>query len=210
MSEALPTAEELRAATRWQPPRLAAPDAPVPAAHTALHTAAELDALEESAWQEGFARGQADGYSAGFATGLQQVREEAQRLRSLVEHAARPLAQLDQALEHELVQLALAVAQRLVQDQLAAQPAQVVALVRGALAALNGGAAEVRVLLHPDDLPLVEQQLSPPPEIISLRLLADASLARGDCRLLSDGGHIDGRLTTRIAQLQAELIGEGG
>lgn len=208
MSETLPSPDELRAAQLWQPPVLRNPSSAV-ASDPVLHTAAQLDALETAAYQEGFARGQADGYSAGFAAGLQQAREEAQRLRGLLEHLTRPLAQLDAAVERQLVGLCIDIGQRLVQDSLHIAPEQVAKVVQSTLAALEGGAREVRVLAHPDDVQLIEQHLRPTPELETWRVLADSSLARGDCRVLSEAGNIDARLSTRVAVLSEQLIGEG-
>lgn len=201
-SELLPAAE-LGAAARWEPPQLLGgrrcPE------DVMLHTARQLDDLEAVAYQDGFVRGQTEGYAAG----QQQARAEAQRLRELIQHLGRPLAQVDEDVERTLVALTIEVARRLVQQELQLDPAKVCAVVKEALSALHGTAREVRVLAHPEDARLLQEQFIPPPEISEFRIVADASLQRGDCRVVSEGAHIDARLDTRQASLAQSLMGEG-
>jgi flagellar assembly protein FliH len=195
--------EELQAAARWQPPVF--PGVPRCPDDVVLHTAQQLDELEAAAYQDGFARGHGEGYAAG----LQQTRAEAERLRQLVDHLARPLAQLDDDVERTLVALTIEIARRLVQQELQLDPQKVAAVVAEALRALNGAGREVRVLAQPDDVQMIQQHVTPPPEISEFRIVADATLARGDCRVVSEGAQIDARLDTRQASLAQSLMGEG-
>lgn len=193
---------ETFATARWEPPVFAAPGRCPD--DVVLHTAQQLDEMEAAAYQDGFARGQGEGYAAG----LQQARNEAARLRELVAHLARPLAQIDEEVERTLVAMTVEVARRLVQQELELDPTRVLGVVREAIGALDGAGRELRVMAHPDDAELIQQHLVAPPEASSLRVIADRSLMRGDCRVSSEFAQVDARLDTRQANLAQSIMGE--
>ncbi|WP_165797301.1 FliH/SctL family protein [Solimonas fluminis] len=193
---------DLAPTLRWEPPVFPAPGR-CPE-DVVLHTAQQLDEMEAAAYQDGFARGHGEGYAAG----VQQARAEAARLRELVAHLARPLAQIDEEVERTLVAMTVEVARRLVQQELELDPARVLGVVREAIGALDGAGRELRVMAHPEDAKLLQEHLVAPPEVNSLRVIADPSLMRGDCRVASEFAQVDARLDTRQANLAQSLIGE--
>jgi len=197
LSEILPPA-------RWEPPIF--PGAPRCPEDVVLHTAQQLDEIEAAAYQDGFARGHSEGYVAG----QQQARDEATRLRELVQHLARPLAQLDEEVERMLVAMTVEVARRLVQQELELDPTRVLGVVREAVAALDGSGRQLRVMAHADDVRLIQENLVTPPDFAELRVIADPTLARGDCRVVTESAQIDARLDTRHANLAQSLIGDAG
>jgi flagellar assembly protein FliH len=182
---------------RWQMPvfESASNDAPL--------TAQQLDDIETAAYEEGRQRGYADGVAAG----RDEMQRQAERLRALIEQIARPLATLDDEVERALVDVACAVARRLVGDELAIAPERVVTLARIALAALPRDLRDVRLYLHPHDAALARDELRPPPEAESFRILDDPALMRGDCRVQTESAYLDARLDARVALLAA-AIGE--
>jgi flagellar assembly protein FliH len=183
---------------RWQLPRFEARADTPP-------TAEALQAVEAAAYEEGLARGQRE----GFAIGQKAALDQAQRLRQLVEHLARPLAGMDEALEHLLIDLAAAIAQRLLLEDLQARPARVRELVQTALAALPPQVRKLRIHAHPEDGALLREQLFAPPQIDSLQVVDDRELARGDCRLVTESSLVDGRLDQRILSIARSLQEEG-
>jgi flagellar assembly protein FliH len=179
---------------RWQLPRFEARSGAPP-------TAEALQAVEAAAYEEGFARGQRE----GFAVGQKAALDQAQRLRQLVDHLARPLAGLDEAMEHLLIDLAAAIAQRLLTQDLQARPERVLELVHTALAALPPQVRKLRIHAHPEDGALLREQLFAPPQIDSLQVVDDRELQRGDCRLVTESTLVDGRLDQRILSIARSL-----
>lgn len=179
---------------RWQLPRFEARSGAPP-------TAEALQAVEAAAYEEGFARGQRE----GFAVGQKAALDQAQRLRQLADHLARPLAGLDEAMEHLLIDLAAAIAQRLLTQDLQVHPERVLELVHTALAALPPQVRKLRIHAHPEDGALLREQLFAPPQIDSLQVVDDRELQRGDCRLVTESTLVDGRLDQRILSIARSL-----
>ncbi|SFF43740.1 flagellar assembly protein FliH [Fontimonas thermophila] len=182
---------------RWQLPRF-------DAAPAGLHTAAQLEAIEAAAYQEGFARGHAEGFDVGQRAALAQ----AQRLQGLIDHIARPLAHLDDEVEHALVDLAAAIARRIIHDELRIAPERIVAMVRETLAALPAQLRNVRLRVHPDDAALLREHLSPPADVKELEIIPDPELKRGDCRVFTESALIDARLDRRVRVIAQALSGD--
>lgn len=185
----------------WQLPVFGEPVAEAP-----LRTAKQIESIEAAAYEEGFARGRAEGLKAGAG----EVQAQAQRLRALLDHCAKPLTQLDAEVEAALVELALQAARRLVQGEFELDPSRMAGTVREAIAALAVVPRELRVHLHPEDARLLQDQLAPPPEVAAWRLVPDASLQRGDCRISGETGWIDATLASRTRSMAQTLTAETG
>lgn len=170
-------------------------------------TAAALEEIQAAAHAEGYQRGLTEGLAEGRRLGAQQVRDEAQRLRELVAHLSRPLADLDAEVERTLIALTIEVARRLVDEQLQLDPGITAAAVRDAVASLSPPPREVRVHLHPEDAAIL-QDFPAPPDVLSWRLVPDATLCRGDVRLVTESAVVDALLDTRQAGIARSLLGE--
>ena len=187
---------------RWELPNLGTqPDAPA-AANAALQpTVHELEALEQQARDEGYAAGLAE----SRATAQQQLGLRIAELDALCNAAARPLQLLDDQAAGELAQLATVVARRVIMHELKVSPELIVGIVRQAAAALPMATRELRVHLHPEDLALM-QELGAAER--HWQLLADPTLARGDCRLESERSRLDARVETRLASIIDAMLGD--
>ncbi len=193
-------AETVERLSRWQLPSFDSH-----ASAGALHTAQQLDEIEAAAYQDGLQRGHAEGFAAGQRAALAQ----AQRLQALVDHIARPLVHLDDEIEHALVDLAAAIARRILHDELASAPERVVAVVREALAGLPPQLRSVRLRVHPEDAALLREQLPPPADVKDFEVVPDPELKRGDCRVLTESALIDASLDRRVRVVAQALAAEG-
>ncbi len=113
---------------------------------------------------------------------------------------------------HELqrvaVELAVAVASRLVHGRITANEFPVEELVRKAVARL-AGEPRVVVRLHPEDLALLKKRLggqTPTPAGAEVQLAADPTVGRGDCR--AEGGPVVvlSRLEAQLADIRERLL----
>jgi flagellar assembly protein FliH len=157
----------------------------------------------EQARQEAYAKGREEGIRAG----QQEIRKQVQRLELLLVALQQPFAELDAAVEEQVSQLAMLVARHLVRRELKADPGQVVAVVREALAALPITSRSVRLHLHPEDAQLVRQAFSLNEQEAHIQVLDDPVQSRGGCRVQTDNSQIDATVETRLNALIARVLG---
>ena len=157
----------------------------------------------------------ARGYEAGLArahseTGprLAALDARVQRLDSVLELLAQPLRALDDQVEQQLLELALAVGKQLARRELSVAPSQIVAILRECLEQLPVAAREVRVHLHPDDAAVVRERLAAAGEERAWSLVEDPTLARGGCLVRSDTSLIDARFESRVNAVISSALGE--
>ncbi len=171
----------------------------------------DIEAVHRDAHAQGFAEGRREGERRGYEEGLARaaaeldprIAEFAAMLRSL----ADPLAEVDAEVEHSLVTVATAVATQLVAHELSVHPERVGDVVREALASLPLGSRAARVMLHPDDLELVREALEAQAQEGNLRLVEDASVGRGGCRVQTDVSFIDATVEARLATVITQVLG---
>lgn len=203
------SAEELTAFERWELPQVGAGAARAGAdaavdTNPNLLTAAQIEELQKQAYQEGFEQGRKD----GLAAGQNEVHGQVQRLAQIMSALCEPFERLDEEVEQQLLSLAVVVARQLIRRELRADPGQVVAVVREAMAALPVAARNVAIYLHPEDAALVREALSlTDAGERPWRVIDDAVLARGGCRVQADDSFIDASVEKRLTSIVARLLG---
>ena len=120
-------------------------------------TAGRLQDLQKIAYDEAWEKGHQEGLAAGKA----ELRERADRLDELLNALSRPFDELDEMVEKQLVELAMAVARQLFRREIGREPSHIIGVVREAIRLLPIASRNVQVHLHPDDATLVRDSLSP-------------------------------------------------
>lgn len=166
-------------------------------------TAARLEQIE----QEARAAGHAAGYAEGLAAGQAETGRRVAALDELLAGLAAPLAQLDAAVEKELVELVVAIARRLIRRELKTSPGEIVAVVREGINALPIGERQVRIHLHPDDALLVGEAFGQGEQDSSCRIIEDPALSRGGALISTDVSTIDATLESRVNRVFDQLLG---
>jgi flagellar assembly protein FliH len=210
-SKVIPAAKAEKA-EQWVLPEMA-----VPKGHGGLPgpllTAAQLEQIQKQAYEEGFEQGKKEGFAYGhkeaLTEGREQIKQWAVQLEGLFKTLDTPLKQLDEQVEHELVQLAIAIVRQLVRREIKADPAQILGVVREALGILPVSARNVRLVLHPDDAELVREVYAVSETELGWKIVEDPVLARGGCRVLADASQVDATLESRLTALVTTLLGGG-
>lgn len=179
--------DDLSAFERWESPPAAAAPAPAIPAVDPIATARELAYIE--------------GYAAGSRAG----EDDSERIRQMVEGFTRMLDHLDARLADSLRDLALDVARQVVVGELAVRPEHILEVVRLALQQVAETSRESRLLLNPADAGLVRARLETTLERSRIRLVEDARIVRGGCRIETPHGDIDATLQTRWRQVAQAL-----
>jgi flagellar assembly protein FliH/type III secretion protein L len=171
-----------------------------------------VDAHEEAARIVAEARAYADAMlaeakgsvAAVVATAARDAREEtiakvtAELLAERLSEEERVERRLDRT-----VDLAVLLAERLVGEALAVDPARIAALARGALVEARG-ARRVRIEACPADLPALEAMLASLGAGVAT-VEASADLARGSLVVHTELGRVDARLAPQLARLAPAL-----
>jgi flagellar assembly protein FliH len=159
------------------------------------------------------AHARADGYEAGHREGLEAGRLEAlaeaapriARLDQLLTSLDEDLQRVDRELAHEVVQLGLAVARKLVGAALEARPEIVQECVEEALRHVVQSAGPVNVMVNPEEAAIVRTHLEASSRAGAWVLREDASIARGGCRVVTGAGEVDATLGSRWERITSAL-----
>lgn len=167
--------------------------------------AQEREAALEQARAEGFEKGRAEGLEKGRREGLELGREEGRQqalqeardrlqpelaaLNRLATSLTHALNEQDYQLEQALMHLVQEIARQVIQRELRMDNSTLMPLIRQALKTLPPGADNIRILVHPDDLPLLQQAIEEGGE--NWRALARDDVARGGCRIETDQSVLD-------------------
>jgi flagellar assembly protein FliH len=205
-------------------PEEAVPPAPEPQAEPgpALQEAAEQPAPapepDPEVLEQARAAARTEGFEEAYARGLEEGRKQAEADKhSALEEASRNLArsiaalestqqQLVDAAEQALAELALAIAERLVRQQINAAPALLLKVIDDALRTAPQ-AGTIRLALHPVDLSVAEPELRARgtergAKDRRLELVPNPALERGDLVVTTELGTIDGRIRSQIERIR--------
>jgi flagellar assembly protein FliH len=101
--------------------------------------------------------------------------------------------------------VAASIAQQVVRDELRTSPERIARVAHEAVEAVLMSARHIVVQVSPQDHALVEQGAAEAIAARGARLVSDASIERGGCRVLSDVGTIDARIAARWAHASSTV-----
>lgn len=175
----------------------------------------------EEGYRAGFERGEADGLQQGRDTGhvagAQQARDAlrgelagvADTLDAMREAFARMHAEYLAARRTELVDLVAKVAKQVIRCELTLQPGQMVSLIEETLASMPVASGTPEVHLNPGECARLSDLL--PERARHWRLVADARLEAGECRVMFGGNEADAgcqhRLDACMERVGEQLLG---
>lgn len=175
----------------------------------ALLAAARREAEDLRAQAE--AAGREEGYRAGYAAGQQAAAQLLEEARAEREEARKEHAALLAAVEPEALELALALARRILHREVRVGPADARELLAAAAAKLpTGEAVTVEIAVGERaaweaERELVEQALGDRP----YTLAESANVPPGEFLLRSEMGTVDARLDSQLEACRAQLTGVG-
>jgi flagellar assembly protein FliH len=173
-----------------------------PADNTAARDA-HLAALEREAFAKGFSQGELAGAEAAGQRGEMMLHRLTQTLEELTEVRAQMIHQT----ERQMVQLAMAIARRVIHREVTLDADLLIAMARVAMERL-GETAQVKVRLHPDDYEAAGAARVAQLAGSNVMILADAHLSRGGCRIESDMGILDAGVNAQLQEIARALLGE--
>ncbi len=184
-----------QAAMRWQQPEIGGEG-------EGLVTASRLERLQREAYEEAWRQGHAEGLAAGEA----ELSRRVETLERLIDALARPLEELDDEVESQILSLIDLCVRKLIRRELQADPGHVIGVVRDALRMLPVASRAIQVHLHPDDASLVQEALAGTEGERAWSITEDPLVSRGGCIVTSEKSEIDARVESRLNRLLGALI----
>lgn len=161
-------------------------------------------ARREQARRDGYAQG----LEEGRALAQSHVAEYLEHLGKTLQDLASLRAVVTESYRREMVELALASAEALVQHELIDQAATLQHLIDAGLEAL-GRSEPLRLHLHPDDRPRVDDAIHRAAAAgYDLTVVEDHTLHPGDLRVDNELGTVESVLHDRLARIRQLVIGE--
>lgn len=178
-----------------------------------MPTVEEIEAIREAARQEGYAEGHAEGLAAGQASGYQdgqdQGRAEAAgeltHLQELALNFGDAVTAADEAISHDVLELALHLARNMVRTAFEVRPELIIPVVRQAVDYLPTLQQPALLVLHPQDAAIVQDSIGPELEKSGWRIVQDEAIARGGCRVDTASNQIDAQIASRWQRLTQAL-----
>ncbi|WP_292041008.1 flagellar assembly protein FliH [Massilia sp. UBA6681] len=207
-----PSTQSRRAAMAPPPP------APTPepveiVPHVTLPTLEEIEAIREQARAEGYAEGleegraagHAQGYADGARTGQIEAEGELEHLRSIAATFSEAVMQADETIAHDVLELALRLARGMVRTAFEVRPDLILPVVQEAIGYLPVLAQPATLTLNPEDAEIVRQAMGQELVKGGWRIVEDAALARGGCKVDTASNQIDAQAQARWARLTHAL-----
>lgn len=169
---------------------------------------AERQARAAAIEREAFTQGYAAGERSGAEAGAQRAEALVRRLSATLDELANLRRTLAAEAEQDLVRLALAVARRVVQREVQLDADLVAALAHVALDRLDAGRGPATIKMHPDDIERLSVHTRANWEQAAIRLVPDASIARGGSLVETVHGRIDTGLDRQFAEIAHALLGD--
>lgn len=159
----------------------------------------EADNLRLEAERQGLRLGREEGLAELQAVQERHTAELRQSLDGLQRLCQETWDRMRGEMEQNLLELTLALSREVLKEEIQSSPERLLGQIRLGLDRL-GDKDGATVRLHPDDCAsLTGNSLGP------LRLLPDPDLERGDFVAESEGGIVDGRLSSRLDSLRRQL-----
>jgi len=167
------------------------------------------DERVEQAYQKGFAAGKTEGLREGEYAGFEQGSQKTGPLVSSIKEA---LIQLDRIreetyrhIEKEVVELALAIAQKVICREISTNQETVLCVAKAALAKVDNP-GKIKIKMNPSDLQFINatrhQMSNPILDIDNVTFEAEESIQSGGCVVETDLGEIDARIERQLQAVE--------
>lgn len=170
-----------------------------------LPTEATVAAIREEARLIGFEEGHAAGYADGLAIGRADAAKELEQLQSVALTFGHALSEADETIANDVLDLALHLAHGMLRTALEVKPELIIPVVREAIGYLPVLQQPAQLIVHPADAVLIRAAIGEELDKGGWRVIEDAQVTRGGCRIDTASNQIDATAASRWSRLTAAL-----
>ncbi len=210
---------------KYEPPEEVQVDEPEPL------TAEDIEEIRQAAHEEGFNQGKEEGYSKGYEEGLSSGREEglktgheegkeigitegkevidtlAEEWKVLIQQLHTPLANVEKNIEEQLLHLVVQLTQAITLQEAKTNPDIITAAIGEGIKILPSQEAKTQILIHPDDIKIVEEQFGSDYILEQgWKLLAAPQLERGSCQIENSTSNVDLSIKSRMTDVLESFL----
>jgi flagellar assembly protein FliH len=165
---------------------------------------AQLQQQGEQRVREAQAAGMREGEAAGRARAMSEVQPVLERLARSIEEIGGLRARLRAEAEADLVQLALAIARRILRREMAVDPDALRGLILGAMARLQGQEI-ARVWIHPSHAAALTNCLRQNLNAERIEVISDPSREPGSVIFETPRGNLDAGVESQLQEIERGL-----
>ncbi len=152
-------------------------------------TAAEIEQMHVDAHQQG--------YDAGYEEGIAKARDAAAQIDTLMSNLQHALHELDQQVAEQLLSTSVEIAKQVIRQSLKIKPEWLIPVVKEAIATLHPHQGHPLLIAHPKDAVLIRSHLGEQLSHTNWKIIEDASITPGGCRVELGASEVDATLESR-------------
>ncbi|WP_053365312.1 FliH/SctL family protein [Bacillus sp. FJAT-27245] len=164
----------------------------------------QLEEEKRRGYQEGYLLGIEDGRNDAKA----QYASELQKAASILELAYQEKAELIREAEPFVLELAIAIAKKVLQQELQTAPDALITLIKQTLSDVYE-TDSLSIGVSPEDFPFVQKQrkqlLAVDNGQVEVKIFPDYSVEQGGCIIRTSSGSIDARLDMQLSEIKKAL-----
>jgi flagellar assembly protein FliH len=164
-----------------------------------------LAAIREEARLIGYEEGRAAGHADALAQGKLASTKELAHLRQIAQVFSGALAEADQTIAGDVLDLALHLSRCMLNTALHVRPELILPLVREAIQLLPVVQQPAVLMLNPEDAKVVREGLGEELEQGHWRIVEDGQIGRGGCKIDTASNQIDAQAAARWQRLTHAL-----
>jgi flagellar assembly protein FliH len=172
------------------------------------HLLEDVQKQREQARAEGFAEGYKDGTQKGIEIGRKEYESLIIQAQNVLKSIQKEREQYLSDNESVLIELAFAVAERILQDQIEKNPEYIIPIAKAALQEVQD-IQQVEVRVHPNDYEAVfnakKTLLTTLPGQNELLIIPDLAVEYGGCVIHTAFGSIDARIDSQLQEIKRGL-----
>lgn len=167
--------------------------------------ARQIEESRAQAHAEGYANGMEEGRAAGLTEGRALAEQERLSLREIAEAFGTEVAQANELIANDMLDLSLDLAKAMLKTALNVRPELIIPLVREAIHYLPTLQQPTLLHLHPDDATIVATHMGDELNTAGWRVIEDPHMDRSGCRVETVTNQIDATTPTRWQRIAATL-----